>query len=455
MFNVDPLPRMKHELTPRWLVPPLIAFFLASPIAFAQSSREVLSREALNARSWALAPLETAVPQDIRNDLTLLREALLDEGKSAPKEGRESYKAGYDLCNLLISSLDEHDQAAVKAGYRAAQAEANTRVTNQSLDAHAPYRSSWPQYARIKDQRAEIQRQQNNNTALARERVKLDWSDRVKVLQRGLDEAYARYRQALREEPGPKMATTVPTTTQSAPPPTPQPRESSLPMATGESNEHFAWPTAETLAKGSPAGIQDLMTPEFAALPSETQFNSAVSKLRELNPEFKGDVTLKKKEIKISGGLLTNIWPLRSLQFEILRCADGGEVSDLSPLKGMPLGALFLPNCKHLSDLSALQGMPMRTLFLNGTQVRDLMPLRGTTLEHLVFFNTLVTDLSPLKALPNLRSLGCDFVPSRDSNILRSIKTLKDINHLPVEQFWKCVDAGESPPAQPGKGKRR
>jgi hypothetical protein len=41
--------------------------------------------------------------------------------------------------------------------------------------------------------------------------------------------------------------------------------------------------------------------------------------------------------------------------------------------------------------------------------------------------------------------LICDFKASRDSAALRSIKSLKKINHLPVEEFWKRVDAGGEP----------
>lgn len=226
-LNVNSSPAMKQKPKTEWVFFSIAAFtcvfFLTLPKALAQSPREVLSTEALNARSWALAPLEVTVPADIRNNLTLLREALLDEGRSATPEGQESYKAGYGLCNLLIAAVDEHDHAAVTAGYRAAQAEANTRMTNKSLDAHAPYRSSWPQYARIKDQRTEVQRQENNKSALAREKVKLDWSNRVKVLQRGLDEAYGRYRQALRGNANYKGPPCV-TPTVASPVVTPPPR---------------------------------------------------------------------------------------------------------------------------------------------------------------------------------------------------------------------------------------
>lgn len=431
----------------------LVAFLsFASAITptFAQSPREVLSTEALNARSWALAPLEITVPPDIRNNLTLLREALLDEGKSATPEGQESYKAGYGLCNLLIAAVDEHDHAAVAAGYRAAQAEANTRMTNQSLDAHAPYRSSWPQYARIKDQRTEIQRQENNKSALAREKVKLDWSNRVKVLQRSLDEAYMRYRQAIREDSNFKgvgsPSTALPP--QSTPPPE-QPQEpTARPVATEPTEQ--AWPSHEALAKGSPLEIQDLFTPYSASLPIDTQFTRVLVTIRKLNPEFKGDVVVTnnrkgESQIRISGGLLTNLWPLRALRFDSLRCEQGGRVSDLSPLKGMPLRALFLPGNSDLSDLSPLQGMPLRALFMNGTQVRDLSPLCGTPIEVLAIGSSGVTDYSPLKDMPNLKDLTCDFIVERDSSILRSIPTLERLNHLPVREFWERVDAGESP----------
>ena len=63
----------------------------------------------------------------------------------------------------------------------------------------------------------------------------------------------------------------------------------------------------------------------------------------------------------------------------------------------------------------------------------------------LSFKGTFVTDLAPLKTMPNLRHVVCDFAPDRDGALLRSIKTLEQINHIPVQEFWKRVDAGEAP----------
>jgi len=133
------------------------------------SPTKILSQQALNASDWALAPLEQSVPANIRQNLTALREDLLDEGKTAPKANADAYKFGALLCNNLIAALDERGQASVDAGYRSAQAEANTRVTSQSLEARHNYMMSWPQYAHEKDERSEIQRQQANNTVLVKE----------------------------------------------------------------------------------------------------------------------------------------------------------------------------------------------------------------------------------------------------------------------------------------------
>ncbi len=53
---------------------------------------------------------------------------------------------------------------------------------------------------------------------------------------------------------------------------------------------------------------------------------------------------------------------------------------------------------------------------------------------------TRVTDLSLLKAWP-LKTLFCDFNAHRDAKILRSIKTLEQINGKPATDFWREVDA--------------
>src|SRR5262249_16886734 len=74
------------------------------------------------------------------------------------------------------------------------------------------------------------------------------------------------------------------------------------------------------------------------------------------------------------------------------------------------------------------------------TRVSDLSPLVGMKLTGFSCNGSRVTDLSPLRGMP-LKDLGCDFKPERDTDILRSFKTLEIINQKPAAEFWKDVEA--------------
>jgi hypothetical protein len=158
----------------------------------------ILSHEAANAIDWALAHLDQAVPGDIRRNLTMLREDLLDEAKDKPVAGPEAYAIGRQLCDALIAALDERDATLVRFGYRAAQASADIRVTSQALEARRNYMMSWPQYAREQRQATEIFRQQMENLNLKKELPKVEWSNRTAVLRKTLETLYAKYRGAIR-----------------------------------------------------------------------------------------------------------------------------------------------------------------------------------------------------------------------------------------------------------------
>jgi hypothetical protein len=51
----------------------------------------------------------------------------------------------------------------------------------------------------------------------------------------------------------------------------------------------------------------------------------------------------------------------------------------------------------------------------------------------------MVTNLSVLRGMP-LKEIGCDFVPERDTKLLRSITTLESINEKSAKEFWKDAD---------------
>ena len=79
------------------------------------------------------------------------------------------------------------------------------------------------------------------------------------------------------------------------------------------------------------------------------------------------------------------------------------------------------------------------------TEVSDISTLKNMPLKRLSCDRTLVTNLAPLKTLP-LIEFCLNLDPQRDSEIVRSIKTLGEINDLPVAEFWKQVAAGKIPP---------
>jgi formylglycine-generating enzyme required for sulfatase activity/serine/threonine protein kinase len=157
---------------------------------------------------------------------------------------------------------------------------------------------------------------------------------------------------------------------------------------------------------------------------------------------------MKLTRLNCWGAPVSDLSPLKDMPLTLLNCG-ATRVSDLSPLKGMPLTWLMC-NQIPVSDLSPLREMPLTWLMCNQTPVSDLSPLKGMALAELYCQDTHVTNLSPLKDMP-LKKLRCDFRPERDAEILRSIKTLEEINGKPVAEFWKEVGEAEPKKAPPMK----
>ncbi len=160
---------------------------------------EVIKDQGPNATEWALTPLAEPIPGDIRQNLTYLREDLLDESKKRPKAAAEAYTLASDYCDKILNALDQRDLARVNAGFTAAQADAGVRVTSQALEARRNYMMSWPQYAREKDQRNEILRQQTSGADVKKERIKVEWATRAVQMRSYLDGLYTKLRSAMRQ----------------------------------------------------------------------------------------------------------------------------------------------------------------------------------------------------------------------------------------------------------------
>ena len=230
---------------------------------------------------------------------------------------------------------------------------------------------------------------------------------------------------------------------------------------------------------------------EVAAMPAERQVDAVRKKLVELNPKFDGKATfiihnnivqmfqlytdhvvdispvkalVHLDELQCPGssfdskGILSDLTPLRGLRLKSLTCRETA-IADLSPLEGMPLEHLVcymtqvtdlsplkgmhmtLVNFSYtqVSDLSPLKGMPLKFLSLYGTPVHDLSPIEGMRLETLNSSDTRISDYSVIKSMP-LQDLWLNFKPERDSEILRTLKSLKKVNDKSVEEFWAAVD---------------
>ena len=252
------------------------------------------------------------------------------------------------------------------------------------------------------------------------------------------------------------------------------------------------WKDVEEQQKRKQLGFQmpgfDQWMKSVPAMPAEQQVEAVVKKLQELNPGFDGneDHTFTDgvvTDLRFSSDNIVDISPVRAFgMLSKLVCAGSapnkGKLMSLSPLRGMPLRQLHVEFNDGVSDLSPLQGMklvnvtfavtrvadlsplkgmpinwmslhgarvtdvtplegmPLTGLFVSDTQVSDLSPLKRIKLTHLFFRNTQVSDLSPLEDMP-LKELNCDFNPKRDTELLRSIKTLERINDKPLAEFWK------------------
>ena len=182
----------------------------------------------------------------------------------------------------------------------------------------------------------------------------------------------------------------------------------------------------------SPQDVTDL-SPLQALTQLKDLYCAGEGKLSDLTP-LQG---MPLRRLQFDYSKVFDLSPLRGMKLKALSCGDT-LVSDLSPLKGMPLDALNCPGTQ-VSDLSPLEGMQLTFLGLNGTKVSDLSRLKGMPLKAFSLNVTKVSDLSPLRDMP-LQSIYLDFNPERDTELLRSIKTLETINGKPAVEFWKDIE---------------
>ncbi len=171
-----------------------------------------------------------------------------------------------------------------------------------------------------------------------------------------------------------------------------------------------------------PAPVDAVFIAAVAALPPETQVQTVITKLKDLNPGFDGQATPTINSNKVTG-----------LEFST------ASVSDLTPLKALPgLQSLVCSGTaekQSLVNLAALTGLSLTNLNCNFSKVSDLSPLRGMPLAILACRHSAVTNFTVLSEL-QLKHLDCDFDAARDREALWALVALETINGQPAAEFW-------------------
>ncbi|HEV3027728.1 MAG TPA: protein kinase, partial [Planctomycetota bacterium] len=193
-----------------------------------------------------------------------------------------------------------------------------------------------------------------------------------------------------------------------------------------------------------------------ADLPPEARVKSVQARLKILNPGYDGSESEHQVNhgrvlrLRLGHPSLRDISPLRALvdlrELELAKT----QVTDLSPLQDSKLTLLVLDGDK-VSDLRPLRTMKeLSIVALTGLPLRDLSALEGLDLARLTVKGCPVADLSPLRRV-RLRELHCDFEAKRDTDLLKSMPLLEQINGMPVEEFWRKLRGTEpSASAEPG-----
>lgn len=164
-----------------------------------------------------------------------------------------------------------------------------------------------------------------------------------------------------------------------------------------------------------------------------TELNIVYNQVVDLSPLHGIPLTT----LNIGCNRVVDLSPLKRMPLTAIK-AHSTQVADLSPLKDLRLRHLGIEGTQ-VTDLTPLKGMSLSQFQCDYTRVSDLSPLSGMPLRGITLNNTFVSDLSPLRGMP-LKNLACDFKPERDTELLRSIKTLVTINDKPAAEFWKEVE---------------
>jgi hypothetical protein len=158
---------------------------------------EILVAEAPNAIKWATSPLKIAIPDELRQNIVILREDILDQ-QSKNSARRSAYERGAQLCNAIIAVIDTREVEQSQAQYSIAKRSAYSPLSNQALEARRNYKMSWPQYEREVEQRTVLREKKSDNIDLETSKTESEWITSAVSARKKLDEIYQQFRNHLR-----------------------------------------------------------------------------------------------------------------------------------------------------------------------------------------------------------------------------------------------------------------
>ena len=160
---------------------------------------DLLAQEGPNLIAWVSSPLNVKIPEDLRPNILLLRENMLD-GQANNEKAKAMNAAGAELCDKLISSIDMKEKQQINAKLKVAQEKSRSLLTNQALEERRNYKMSWPQYEREVRQREVLAENKDDSVEVRTHELEVKWTVTAGDIRKSLDVKYSQFRAAMRNK---------------------------------------------------------------------------------------------------------------------------------------------------------------------------------------------------------------------------------------------------------------
>lgn len=142
-----------------------------------------------------LSPLDAKLNKDVRPDLLLLRNDLLDEAKASPVASPDAYQAAIRLADLWLAALNERES---RRGTLGGTAPPSTDLSG-SKKTTLHYRRDILTFRREKNEAKAAKAKGKKTQAFFDDASRNNWRLRADVLRPGMERQYSAFRELLRQ----------------------------------------------------------------------------------------------------------------------------------------------------------------------------------------------------------------------------------------------------------------